>query len=261
MNSDLRAVFSTLRLQMKLTFARATFRFVVLVQPMVYATISYMMFRQSLADSFMAYVVLGTGLATLWSTIVFSSAGDIERERFYGNLELLSISPVPLKTTIYGKILGNTLLGLFSMAYSFLFVRVVYRVPLVIPSAGRFALALALSVLCLVSLSAVMAGCFTLSRNSRGLMNGLEFPVYILSGVMFPITMLPSWAHPLSYAVGMTWVVGGLRSSLGVEALPVSFGWNMAILGLFSAAQFVLAAWLFGRVEWRTRVNATLGVH
>lgn len=261
MTTDLRAVFSTLRLQMKFTFSRATFRFVVLVQPAVYATISYMMFRQSNAGSFMAYVALGTGLTTLWSTIVFSSAGDIERERYMGNLELLCIAPVPLRTTVYGKIIGNTLLGLLSMAYSFAFVRVVYGVPMVIPHPGRFAVALCLSVLCLVSLAAMMAGCFTLSRNSRGLMNALEFPVYLLSGIMFPIAVLPVWVHPISYALSMTWIVAGLRASLGVAALPVPFGWNMAVLALFAAVQFVVAAWLFRRIDWRTRVNATLGVH
>lgn len=58
MKGDLRAIVGTLRMQMKTTFSRATFKFVVLVQPLVYATISYMMFRQSQNESFMAYVVL-----------------------------------------------------------------------------------------------------------------------------------------------------------------------------------------------------------
>ncbi|MGI5853388.1 MAG: ABC transporter permease [Bacillota bacterium] len=260
MKGDLRAIVGTLRMQMKTTFSRATFKFVVLVQPLVYATISYMMFRQSQNESFMAYVVLGTGLTTMWSSIVFSSSGDIERERYNGTLELISIAPVPLRTTIYGKIAGNTLLGLFSMIYSFLAVRIIYNVPIVIAHPLQFVTILFLSILALVGLGAVMAGCFTLSRNSRGLMNALEYPVFILSGVMFPIAVLPQWLHPVSYTLVMTWVVGGLRTSFGVPALPFSFGIIVAVLACFIVGHFLLANWLFRIIERQVRIKATLGV-
>ena len=73
---NLRVLLSTMRVQMKQSFARPMFRFCLLANPILNTILLYEMYRGSGENNFMAYVVLGAGLMGLWGCICFSSAGD-----------------------------------------------------------------------------------------------------------------------------------------------------------------------------------------
>ena len=114
-------VLHTARIQLFFTLRRPAFRFVTFIQPFVIMLITYFMLAQTARDHFLAYSILGSGLAGLWSSIIYSSAGDIERERSIGTLEMLFISPTSFGMIMLGKVLGNMLLGLTSFALSFFY--------------------------------------------------------------------------------------------------------------------------------------------
>jgi len=261
MLKNMKILYSSSILQMKQSFGRATYRFCVIVQPIIYALVSFMMFKDSGQENFAAYVILGTGILSLWSSICFSSAGDIERERFMGNLEILSSVPADFRIIILGKVIGNTVLGLLSMIITYLFVLVVFRVNMEIESPLIFTISLLISLLSFMGISMVLATCFTLSRNARALMNVLEYPVFILCGVLFPIEILPLWTRPLSYILSPTWAIKLLRMSvLGIDDYRV-FLYNLMVLLIITIVYFVGSVKLFNRVDRETRIKATLGVH
>ena len=72
---NLSILLSTMRVQMKQSFARPMFRFCLLANPILNTILLYEMYRGSGEDNFMAYVVLGSGLMGLWGCICFSSDG------------------------------------------------------------------------------------------------------------------------------------------------------------------------------------------
>jgi len=41
----------------------------------------------------------------------------------------------------------------------------------------------------------------------------IPFPLYILSGIAFPLALLPEWVRPLSALVPLTYIADVLRSS------------------------------------------------
>lgn len=260
MISILKIIWGSCLIQMQQSFARATFKFCVLVQPIIFAVITYMMFKNSGLENFTTYVVLGTGIMSLWSSICFSSAGDIERERYMGTLEIVTSVPVEFKIIMLGKVLGNTILGLMSMVITFVFVGVVFGEVLIIANPIVFIISLIVSLLSFMAISMLLAPSFTLSRNSRALMNCLEYPVFILCGVLFPIEVLPVWIRPLSYILSPTWAIKLLRdSSLGVQDFS-GFATNLAILILITAIYSIAASKLFDRIDKETRIKATLEV-
>lgn len=260
MLDTLKIIWGSCMIQMRQSFARATFQFCVVVQPMIYAIVVYMMFKNSGIENFTAYVVLGTGILSLWSSICFSSAGDIERERYMGTLEIITSAPASFKTIVFGKIVGNTILGLMSMVITSVFVVVVFGEGLTIANPVLFVVALIISLLSFMAISMLIAPCFTLSRNSRALMNCLEYPIYILCGVLFPIEVLPTWIRPLSYVLSPTWAVKILRhSSLGVTDMR-EFILQLIILSIIMVIYFVVALRMFDRIDRETRIKATLGV-
>ncbi len=104
--------------QFQMSINRPMFRFCVIAQPIIFGLLLGMMYLKKSPEDFMLYAVLGSGLSTFWSSICFSSASDINRERWYGTLENLFAAPVGFKWIVLGKILGNSLWGLISILIS-----------------------------------------------------------------------------------------------------------------------------------------------
>jgi len=81
-------------------------------------------------------------------------------------------------------------------------------------------------------------------RTAGHIGNSLEYPVWIASGLLFPIAILPAWSHPISWGLATTWGMRALLDSslgghpwrdlamcAGLAALYAAFG--IAILGRF----------------------------
>ncbi len=242
------------------SIGRATFQFCVLVQPLVYGFLLGMMYLERSDVDFTVYVLFGSGIVTFWSTICFSSASDIQRERWYGTLENLFVCPAGFETAVLGKIIGNTLWGLISMAISATFVVLVFQRTIVIAHWGLLGLGFLLMTVSFIAIAFMMAGLFTLSRSARILMNVLEHPIYILCGIVFPVEILPHGVQWFSYLLSPTWAVKVLRLSVtGGSGGDI----QTAILGLLvTTALYWVAAWRSFRViDRKARVEASLGVY
>ena len=89
-------LLSSMGLQCKQSFVRPMFRFCLLANPILNTVLLYEMYRGAGEENFFAYVALGAGLMAVWSAICFSSAGDINRERYSGTLALPRRRAFPL---------------------------------------------------------------------------------------------------------------------------------------------------------------------
>lgn len=257
---NLKVIFSTFKLHLSQSFSRATFRFCIIVQPLIYTFILYMMYKDSAYTNYLNYVIMGSGLCSLWSSICFSSAGDIERERYMGTLENLFCSPSKFTTIILGKVFANTTLGLSGMILSLMFTKLFFNGSLYIKHGFLFFISFFLMILSFVCIALVISPIFTLSKNARALMNCLEYPVFILCGFIFPIDILPSFIKPLSYALSPTWAIRLLReSSLGIVDFS-AFYREIYILCFICILYLLISKLLFLKIDKLTRIKAFLGV-
>ena len=251
---------STMALQMKQSFARPMFRFCLIANPILNTVLLYEMFRNSGQENFVSYVVLGAGLMAIWGCICFSSAGDINRERYSGTLALVFAAPAGFPAIITGKILGNTLLSLSSLVISLVAAVAIYRVPIHLASPGYFAVALLALVGSFIVISLVIAALLTLSRRTELYMNCIEIPLILLCGFSFPIDVLPAWLRPVSRAMSPTWAVELLRMAVGGVKDAGLFWKNLLILLVLSGGYGLLARWLYRRIDRQVRIRASLEV-
>lgn len=257
---SIKVIGSTFRLHLTQSFSRATFRFCIIVQPLIYTFILYMMYKDSSQANYVNYVVLGSGLTSLWSSICFSSAGDIERERYAGTLEVLFCCPSRFTTIIIGKVLANTFLGLSGMMLSLIFTRVFFNGSLYIKNGWLFMVCFLLMIISFICIAMVISPIFTLSKNARALMNCLEYPVFILCGFVFPVSLLPNFIKPISYLLSPTWAIKLLReSSKGITNYSLFYR-EIGILCLICCVYLIISKLLFIKIDKNTRINATLGV-
>jgi len=257
---NLRVLASTMAVQMKNSFARPGIRMCLLIAPVANTILLYYMFQHSGRADFGMYVVLGAGLTSLWETIIFSSMGDINRERWNGTLCLLFGMPTPYPLILLGKIIGNTVMAFAALVLSYAAAYILFGITLTVNSAWLLIAALLLSGVSFVVVSQFTAYALTLSRKIVIYMNCLNFPIFLLCGFAFPIETLPSWALPLSYALPPTWAVRMLRMCFA-PAIDLALYGQYALILLGELALFgLMARLLYRAVDTQVRVHATLEV-
>ena len=225
-----------------------------LIQPLIFATIAMADQQAGNRGLPVLYYTLGAGIMGIWSTVVFGCGGMISWQRHQGMLEPLVMAPVPFALVLMAITLGTATVGLYSLVATMLWAALVFRVHVQLADPLLFGVAGAATVVSLGLLGLVLGSSFVLYRNSNAISNMLEYPVWLITGLLVPLSLLPGWTHPLAYALAPTWGVEALRAAaLGGQPLP-AIGWCLGT----SLAYLLLGVWLVGVVERRARRTATL---
>lgn len=254
------AILASAKQQFLLSIQRNMFRFCVFVSPLIQGLVLGMMYLNRSPEEFTIYAVFGSSLSSFWGTLLFSSVSDIDRERYMGTLESIFIAPAGFINILIGKIIGNTLWGIITIAINISFVLLFFQQSLSISDYWLVAVTFLLMIIGMIVMALMMAGLFTLSRSARIAMNSLEHPIYILSGVMFPLSMVPIFMHPISYLLVPTWAVKLFRLAIynGEMKEKIMLLLGLSVLVIIYA---VVCRALYKKIEYRVRVSATLGVY
>jgi ABC-2 type transport system permease protein len=109
-----------------------------------------------------------------------------------------------------------------------------FDVPFELAHPGWFILALPIAVLSLGLLGLVLAATFVLYRHANALGNLLEYPIWLVTGLLTGLALLPGWTQPISWVLAPTWGVKALReSAIGGDpgfAILMSAGLGLAYL-------------------------------
>jgi ABC-2 type transport system permease protein len=233
--------------------------FAILFQPLIIAVLALFMLKDTAANAAM-FVVVGSGLTGLWSSLLFVSGNSISAERWEGTLESLVGVPTPFDVIVFGKNLANVGQSLLSMVVAYLLAALFFGYSLHLDQPLMFFLSLFLSVFAFISFGLVIAPLFVMYREIQQWQNAMEYPVYILGGFLFPILLLPGWTTPISYILPPYWAAVALHgtSTAGAPILQTAFAW--AMMALLSVLYLFIASRLFRIMLYKARVDATLDV-
>jgi ABC-2 type transport system permease protein len=84
----------------------------------------------------------------------------------------------------------------------------------------------------------------------------LEFPVWLATGVIVPLSLLPGWTSVIGWLLSPTWGFRAMRNSVFGGDVWGPIGLSVAL----SAAYFAIAWALMGIFERRARERATLSL-
>ncbi len=233
--------------------------FTVLLQPIIIALLGLWMLQGKGADAAM-FVVVGSGLTGLWSSLLFISGNSINFERWTGTLESLVAIPTPFEVIVFGKNLANVVQSLLSMVLGYFVASFAFGYSLHIQQPVLFVVSVVLAVVAFVSFGLIIAPIFVMNPGVRAWQNAMEFPVYVLCGFLFPIALLPGWTTPISYLLPPYWAAVALHgTSTGSATLNQTlFTWGMLLL--FSLIDLLIASRLFKLMLYKARADATLGM-
>lgn len=260
MKAKTTVIIDTMVLQMKNSFARSMFRFCLIANPIANTILIYYMFMNSGEENFLAYVVMGAGLMGLWGCICFSSAGDINRERWSGTLSIIYSAPADFRLIIWGKVLGNTLLALSTLLISFITAKILFKASIRINHVLYLFVAIAAAIVTFMIISVVLAYILTLSRKTPLYMNCIEIPTTLLCGFVFPVEMLPNWVQSISHCLTPTWAVKLIRMSLNKEMSLDNFKASLYVLIVMNLVYLIGISILYRVIDKQVRIKATLEV-
>ncbi len=205
------------------------------------------------------YLLIGTLVWRFLASIFNNISEMIAWERWEGTIEYTFMAPVRR----YNQMLGQTL---FSIIYSLIFTLIIGVVV-----ASFFSLEFqdadfmsALIILMVGSLSfvgiGVVASILPLLYPERGaqLTNIVQAFFLLVSGIYYPISVLPEWLQVLARISPATYVLEGMRAALLPEtatADPLSYVWPLLIMGV---VMLPLGIYLFQRAERYTKRTGKL---
>lgn len=233
--------------------------FTVLLQPILIALLGLWMLKDKGPDSAM-FVVVGSGLTGLWSSLLFISGNSLNSERWTGTLEALVAIPMPFEVVVFGKNLANVFQSLLSMMLGYFVAAFVFGYSLQVQQPLLFVVSVLLAVIAFISFGLIIAPVFVMNPGVQAWQNAMEFPVYVLCGFLFPILLLPKWTNPFSYLLPPYWAAVALHgtSTGGATLNQTLFAWGMLLL--FSLIDLLIASRLFKIMLYKVREDATLGM-
>jgi ABC-2 type transport system permease protein len=251
-----RVIWTGFAMNLKMLGTSGFFLLTSVVQPVIFATIAFYMFRSGHRSGTLLYTALGAGMMGVWSTTLFGSGGMIQWQRWQGTLELGVSAPPPMVLVYLPFSLANAVTGAYALAATLVWGRIAFGVPLQLVHPWLFVAALFATVVSLGLMGLVLASTFILYRYANALANLLEYPVWIASGLVFSTALLPAWTRPISWALPPYWGVLALRhAALGGEV------WRpLAMVALLGVASVTIAAVTFRVFEHLARARATLSL-
>jgi ABC-2 type transport system permease protein len=260
MPQSLRVVYSAFRLAMLHWFADPQWVIPNVIAPFVFTFVALTLFQGTSDPSrpFGLYAVLGGGMMGMWGNTLYASGFAISFEKWQGTLEEVVAAPSNLLHVIAGRSVSNALFGLTNMVAILLIAAFVFRVPLGVANPFLFGFSIVLTLLSVSALGLIFASSFVLTRSAQVFTNGLEFPIYVVSGSMFPIALLPFWVHPAAYILGPTWGIDAIRAAASTADVSLTFWTDVGVMLLITLVYVVVAAVLFKMVETKSRRDGSL---
>jgi len=175
------------------------------------------------------------GLSVLW-------------DKEFGFLKEIMVAPVSRVSIVLGRLAGGVttslVQGISILGVSFLWV---------LKSTRFLSLPLAIVFMALISSSFLGLGLIFASKmkDMQGfniVFNFVIFPLFFLSGALYPLENFPVWLRYISYIDPLTYGVDGLRGVLiGVSSFPVLF--NLVMMIVMSLIMIFLGAYFFEKSE------------
>lgn len=202
----------------------------------------YAVSRQGTGSAIYAYIYLGNAFYIYVGAVMAGGSYSIldDRER-YRTLKYIYIAPISIPIYLFGRAVARFVTGSLAVVITIAAGVLFFKVPvnLLTVNWAMFFAALALGVICLTFMG-VMMGAWTLTLRTEPWFMGeaVAGALYLFSGAVFPISVLPAFLQPIGFLMPITYWLELLRRAMlgsGAVAFPTLAGFTdlqlFAILG------------------------------
>jgi ABC-2 type transport system permease protein len=199
-----------------------------MAKPLAAAGILVVMFQvisQGQNPEFLQFLIVGSAL---WNVVFGVMAGLVQsiledRER-YRMIKYVVVTPTSLFPFLLGRSLARVIVSFVAVVLT-LAVGVVFLSVDLQPNLLYLVPATVIGVLSVIGLGIFMAGwCLQLRQEAWHYPEAIAGALYLVSGAIFPIDILPDFLHPIAYASPTTWWLEASRRGLVGHGSPGDIG-------------------------------------
>lgn len=222
----------------------------------------YFVVAQGRSGAMLGFFVVGTAL---WPFVVRGVMGIawglISDREHWRTLRYIYTAPIPYRAYLVGRALAQATSAVAPAVITLLFGRYVLGVPIHAATVDvpYTAAAMVVGIAGIVALGlVVVSAAMLISGEAWRMPEGVGAALYLVSGAIFPVTVLPGMLQSLAQAVPLTWWLEAMRRGLlGPEAVK-SFAWApdglvLAYQVLVTGLWVALASLIFAVAERRAR--------
>lgn len=222
----------------------------------------YFVVAQGRSGAMLGFFVVGTAL---WPFVVRGVMGIawglISDREHWRTLRYIYTSPIPYRAYLVGRALAQATSAVAPAVITLLFGRYVLGVPIhaATVDVAYTAVAMVVGIAGIVALGlVVVSAAMLISGEAWRMPEGVGAALYLVSGAIFPVTVLPGMLQSVAQAVPLTWWLEAMRRGLlGPEAVT-SFAWApdglvLAYQVLVTGLWVALASLIFAVAERRAR--------
>ncbi len=210
--------------------------------------------------SYFNFVVVGLSCSTLFSAALYGLSSSLRNEQLMGTLETLFASPISFGSLLISK-------ALFSMGYAVLetltyltAAAVLFGFSIHLEQALLLILMILLSVTAFLFMGLLSAGWILRFKRGDPASWFITLATQILSGVFFPISLLPHWLQTASSVSPLTHALNGIRPLL--QGHQAGFDQTYASVITLSLFILILGPLSLAGLKWSLRSclrHGTLG--
>jgi ABC-2 type transport system permease protein len=174
---------------------------------------------------FLQFMIVGSALWNVVFGVINGMVQSIleDRER-YRMLKYVVVTPTSLFPFLVGRSLARVVGSLVAVVLTLL-VGVIFLGIELRPQPAYLTAASALGLVAVMALGIAMAGwCLQLRQEAWHYPEAIAGALYLISGAIFPIDILPSILHPIAYAMPTTWWLEASRRGLLGHGSPGAMG-------------------------------------
>jgi ABC-2 type transport system permease protein len=235
------------------------FILITFLSPVIFATMAFFLFQlgDRRSGQTLLYAALGSGMMGVWSTTLFGCGGAIAWQRWEGTLELLVSAPTRYDFILAGQTFGAVIFGFYGIITTIIWGVVLFGMPLEATFPLILPLSLLAAVISLGALGMLIATSFVLYRHANALGNLLEYPIWLVTGLLVPLATLPAWIQPVSWLLAPTWGMQAIRGATLEQQAP----WFAILMCcVLAVVYYVLARILLRYVLDKARRDASLAL-
>ncbi|HET7645363.1 MAG TPA: ABC transporter permease [Candidatus Limnocylindria bacterium] len=243
-----------------------------LAKPLAAAMILVVMFQVitgGQGTEFLQFMIVGSAL---WN-VVFGVMGGLvqsileDRER-YRMMKYVVVTPSSLFPFLLGRSLARVLISFIAVAVTLL-VGILFLGVELRPNVLVLVPALVLGIVAVIALGIFMAGwCLQLRQEAWSYPEAIAGALYLVSGAIFPVGVLPEFLRPVAWVSPTTWWLEASRRGLLGHGSPGQIGQlpdgtvllNLAIsTAVVVPLALVLFAWFVRRARQAGLLDMTTG--
>jgi ABC-2 type transport system permease protein len=190
------------------------------------------------------YLMPGILAMSLMQLGLFATASPLVALRQEGVLRRLGATPLPRWQLLMGQLLIRLTIG-FTQAALIVGISVAAFHVQIQGNLLQLAGLTLLGALTFVALGYLIASVAKTVESASGISSVLNFPMMFLSGVFFPLALLPAFLAPIVRAMPLTYLADAIRQVTMGSTPDFPMSVDIAVLAVWAVASTVLAAFLF----------------